>query len=430
MKIGAARELKDYSKERAFFYGWYIVGVGFLSHVVCAFHFSSTLSVFVRPLTEDLGVSRGLFSLLRTGEILIEAAAAPLIGPLADRYSGRWLVAIGALAAGVGLILLGQVSEFWHFMLIRWVPVTVGGSLMCFMVINVTISRWFIRRRGRAIALATLGQGISKVSIPLLATTLFLWLGWRQTWAVFGLLTLGLLVVPALVFMRRSPEEMGLYPDGVPAPHISRADPDKESKPGPAHGAEITWSRREAMRTQAFWLITTTFAIGSVGIAGLNLHIFAYVTDVGYPAMVAATVMTVIASTQLGSTLLWGLLSERVDVRKAVMLKFLIQAFGLALAIATNRLATTYAGFFFYGIGLGGTQVLHEVIWANYFGRVSLGTVRGMGLLVIYAFAAVGPPFFGFLFDATRSYFISFVLFIVSLVIAAFLVLLVRPPQK
>src|SRR5512132_2605659 len=97
------------------FYGWTIVAVGFLSHVTCAFHMSSTLSVFLKPLTEDLGVSRGLFSLLRSGEILIGAAMAPMVGPLVDRFGGRWLMGGGALVAGTGLVLLSQVSSFWQF---------------------------------------------------------------------------------------------------------------------------------------------------------------------------------------------------------------------------------------------------------------------------------------------------------------------------
>ena len=102
------------------FYGWYIVTVGFLAQVNCAFHMSSTLSVFLKPLTEDLAVSRGLFSVLRSGEILLAGALAPLIGPLVDRYGGRWLMAGGALSAGIGFVLLSQASAFWH--------TTVSGS--------------------------------------------------------------------------------------------------------------------------------------------------------------------------------------------------------------------------------------------------------------------------------------------------------------
>ena len=170
-------------REPKIFYGWYIVAVGFLAQVNCAFHMSSTLSVFLKPLTEDLAVSRGLFSLLRSGEILIAGGLAPLVGPLVDRYGGRWLMTAGALFAGVGFIALSQVSAFWQFLLVRWTCVAFGGVFMCQLVVSVTISRWFVRHRGRAIATASLGQGLSKVLIPIVTAALFIWVGWRATWA-------------------------------------------------------------------------------------------------------------------------------------------------------------------------------------------------------------------------------------------------------
>ena len=292
--------------KQAFFYGWYIVGVGFLSYLVCSFNLSSTLSVFVKPLTEDFGVSRGMFSLLRTGEILIGGILAPLIGPLVDRYSGRWLMAIGALAAGTGFLFLSQAKEFWQFLLLRWSLVTIGGAFMCSMVVTVTISRWFIRKRGRAIAIASLGQGIAKVGIPLLAASLFVWLGWRETWAIFGILTLALVVGPAVIFMRRSPEEMGLQPDGAPVSYfngVPGAEAGLSASEHLAVAADVIWSRAEVLRTQAFWLIAVTFGVANVGVVGLNLHVFAYVSDIGYPAMAAATVLSIIAFTQLNATL-------------------------------------------------------------------------------------------------------------------------------
>ena len=415
------------------FYGWTIVAVGFLSHVACAFHMSSTLSVFLKPLTEDLAVSRGLFSLLRSGEILIGAAMAPLVGPLVDRYGGRWLMAGGALVAGAGFILLGQVDSFWQFLALRWSLITMGGVFMCHMVVSVTISRWFVRRRGRAIAIASLGQGLSKVLIPVVTATLFVWVGWRWTWAIFGLITLGLIVIPALIFMRRSPEDMGLKPDGDEAPDelVGPAVADKPRGFANRIAADETvWGWREVIRTDTFWMVCFIYGMANVGIAGLNLHVFAYVTDIGFSPLVGATVLSIIAFTQLGSTLVWGFVGERMEIRRSSTLMFLIQAIGLALVTATSTAAPLYAGFLLYGIGLGGGWVLQEVVWAHYFGRVSLGTVRGLGILVTHAFGAAGAPFFGFVHDVTGSYSSSFIAFVIALVVAALLSLVVRAPRK
>jgi MFS family permease len=108
----------------------------------------------------------------------------------------------------------------------------------------------------------------------------------------------------------------------------------------------------------------------------------------------------------------------------------LIQAVGILWALSESSVVALYAGFFLYGIGMGGTSILAEMIWANYFGRISLGTVRGMGSLLTSLFSAGGPPFFGLLFDHTQSYYLSFSIFIGMLFASALLSLFLRPPKK
>jgi MFS family permease len=423
-------DLNTYSKPRGrIFYGWWIVAVGVLTQIAGVFSLSSTLSIFLKPVTEDLGVSRGAFSLVRTGEIVVGAVMAPLVGPIVDRRGGRKLIFAGAVIAGAGYFLLSRVQEFWQFFLIRCTLVVAGDTLMGSVVVMVIIARWFVRKRGRAIAIANLGTGIAKVSMPLLAAALFVSVGWRQSWALFAIFTLLLVVGPALLFIRNSPEEMGLRPDGEPAP-LPENDPAASPAARAAVDADVAWTRREALRTRAFWLLGITFGIANIGIAGLNLHIFSFVTDLGHPALTAATVMSTVALTQLASTLLWGFVAERMDIRKAAMAQFLIQAAGIIVALTSARLDLLYAGFFVYGIGLGGSFVLREVVWANYFGRISLGTVRGMGVFLTNVFAACGAPFFGFLFDLTGSYTLSFTVFVAALLASAFLIMNVQAPKK
>ena len=417
------------SSKRKFFYGWYIVGTGFLTNIASAFALASTLSIFLKPLTAELGISRGVFSLLRSGEGIIGALSAPFVGNLVDRHGGRWLIAIGTAIVAAGYFVLGHVDTFTQFALVRLSLVTLGDAMMGSMVVNIVIAQWFLRRRGRAFAISSMGVGFAKVCMPIVAASLIVWFGWRQTWVVFGLVTLVLGVVPALLFIRRSPEEMGLLPDGTEEPVASKIKQDRAATDATTN-QDLEWTRAEAMRTRTFWLLVITFGIASVGVTGLNLHVYPYVTDLGHPPLVAATVMSVIASMQLFSPLAWGFFAEHVDVRIAAMLRFVIQGIGLGLAMLTPSLFCLYAGFFLYGIGLGGNMVLPEVLWANYFGRRSLGKVRGLGLLISQVIAAAGPPFFGFLFDITNGYGLSFAIFGCALIISAVLSLMLRPPTK
>jgi MFS family permease len=420
-------------KSPGIFYGWYIVGVGFLANVASSFALASTLSIFLKPLTAELGISRGVFSLLRSGEGIIGACLAPVVGTLVDRYGGRWLMVLGAAITGLGFLLLGTIDSFGQFAAIRLTLVTFGDALMGYMVVNVVVAQWFIRQRGRAFAFTSMGVGFAKVCMPVLAAWLLVALGWRQTWMVFGILTMALLVLPALLVVRRTPEDMGLRPDGA-AELVTNdggsARGQRTTNQQSANETEMLWTRAEAVHTTAFWLLVITFGISSVGVTGLNLHVYPYVTDIGHSPVVAATVMSVIASMQLASPLAWGFLAERIDPRIAAMLRFVVQGIGLGLAIATGNLICLYAGFFLYGIGLGGNMVLPDLLWANYFGRRSLGKIRGLGLLISQVLAALGPPFFGFLFDITGGYGLSFAIFGGALATSAVLSLMLRPPKR
>jgi len=422
-----------YRPTKRMYYGWYIVGVGFLANTAGVFSLSSTLGVFLKPMTADLGVSRGVFSLLRSGESLVTAGLSPLVGSMVDRHGGRWLMTYGALGVGIGFLMLSQVDAFWQFLSVRW-ALHIGDAFMAYLVVNVAISRWFIRKRGRAIAFSSMGVGFAKIGIPIFTASLIAWFGWRMAWAAFGILTLALVVVPAAVYMRRRPEDMGLRPDGESAPSEETSPSKGKSQPSTPHhqtlAEEVVWSRAEAVRTRTFWLIVTCLIFANIGAAGLNLHLFAYVSDTSGSEMVAASVLSTLAFTQIVFPLIWGFIAERVEIRFALFLKFLIQAFGLLLAVTSVGLFPLYFGFFLYGIGISGGMVLPDLLWAHYFGRLSLGSIRGLGLLMVQSISAVGPPIFGFLFDFTGSYFLPFMLLIAALTISAILCLVMRPPTK
>ena len=427
-----AARLEQQIKPRIF-YGWYIVAVGFLSNVASSFALASTLALFLKPLTADLGVSRGVFSLLRSGEGIIGACLAPLIGTLVDRHGGARLMAVGTTLVGIGYLFLGHIDSFGQFVFIRLALVTVGDALMGASVVNIVIARWFVRQRGRALAISSMGVGFAKVCMPVVGAWLILIFGWRHTWTLFGLGAIVLGVAPALLVVRKSPEDMGLQPDGdsTPTKRPNRVASAQAAPRGRTVNDDVRWTPREALRTSAFWLLAITFGIASIGVTGLNLHIYSYVTDLGYSAVVAASVMSVIASMQLASPLAWGFLTERIDARYAAMLRFVVQGLGLGLAvIMSGNLLCVYIGFFLYGIGLGGNMVLPDILWADYFGRLSLGQIRGMGILISQILAAIGPPFFGFLFDITGGYGLSFTIFGIVLMISAILSLMLRRPTK
>ena len=407
-----------------FFYGWYIVAVAFLAQAALAFTISSTFGIFLKPITADLGVSRSLFSLLRAVEVLVHAPLTPFIGPILDRHGARLVLATGAIITGAGLVLSGLVAGFWQFAAVRVFVVGIGAVLAGHMVVNVAISNWFSRRRGQAIGVGTLGHGLAKLVMPVATTFLIAAVGWRSTWVVYGLVYVAMVLGPALLWVRRRPEDMGLQADGDP----DLAPADRAARDSQAANERV-WTRSEVLRAPATWLIVTTFGVSHIGIMGLNLHLYAYLTDRGFSDAIAAVGLAVVAFCQGTFAIVWGMVADRVGARLAATAKFLIQLLGLAITVLSNEPVGLVAGLFLYGVGMGGF-ILQDVLWAEYFGRRSLGTARGVGMPFTILFAAGGPVFFGALFDLTGSYDGSFLAFMGALAGAAFLVTRIpsRPP--
>ena len=131
------------------YYGWYIVAFAFAAHFV---HGNYVFGVFLKPMTEELGWSRGAFSLADTLSVVVTGSAGFIVGPLVDRYGGRWLVVGGAVIAGLALMSLSVVHDLWQFLGLRGFLFAIGGVGMGPLVINVVLAKWFVRQRGRAIS--------------------------------------------------------------------------------------------------------------------------------------------------------------------------------------------------------------------------------------------------------------------------------------
>ena len=193
---------------------------------------------------------------------------------------------------------------------------------------------------------------------------------------------------------------------------------------------DVVWSRREALRTPAFWLIVITFGVAHVGVTGLNLHVFSFVSDQGHPAMVAAFVMSTIAFMQFSTPMVWGLLAERRNLGKLIMAKFLIQAVGFHGPCRTRGGSFSLRRLFSiryrdgWNLHPGGND-LGQLLRTHL-----LGTIRGMGSLLTSIILRRRTAFFGILFDYTQSYYLSFSIFIGMLFASALLSLFLRPPKK
>ncbi len=421
-----------------YFYGWNIVAASFMAHLAYAEQFSSTLGLFFRPFQREFGWNRTQIATVQTISRVVEAGTAPLIGPLVDRFGARTLLPIGALVAGTALVGVTFVDTLWQFYLVRGLAAAIGFTLMGNLVTSVAINNWFIRMRGRALAISTTGSSISNVIMIPVAVYVIAEHGWREMFWIFAILTWIVVLAPSTILIRRRPEDMGLLPDGD-TPDTRYGPAPTALLPGEQAPAlsertrqrmpEPVWTRREALRVPAFWLIAGCFAISSLAFQGINISLAPYVQDLGYEEALVAAALTTRAIVMAATLPVVGLVAERASIGPVRALPFVLQSIGCVLFLFADQVHFLFPALIVYGMGITSLGVTQEVLWANAFGRLSLGAVRSMGFVVTFGFGATGPIVMNLIYDQFGSYRPAFLIFLSFFIVSAILILFLRSPQ-
>lgn len=408
---------------RHFYYGWYIVGVAFVSSMMSSGITAYSMGVFLKPMTEELGWSRTDISLGQTLTTFVTGLLGVAIGRRMDARGGRALMVGGALVGGAGFMALGHVHELWQYYLVRSGLVAIGSIGMGNLVVNVALSNWFVRRRGRAIAFGVMGISVAALILPTMADRMIDAWGWRSAWTAIGIAVWVTVIPVSLIAMRRRPEDFGLRPDGDGAPVEGGLISARAA-------SDVHWTRRAAARTPALWMLIATFGLAGTGLGALLLHLIPYMTDAGFTRGQAAGAFGMIGVAGLISKPLWGLALDRFPIRRCAAAEFGLMALGLTLVLSAHTLAPLYGSIFTLGLGIGGVVTVQEVVWADFFGRLSLGTVRSLAQPFTIVSSAGGPVFAGFAYDHFGSYTSAFHIFIATYVLAAIMILLTPEPRR
>ncbi len=405
-----------------FFLGWTVVAVaGLVAFTEVAF-FNPVLGVFIPAFEEEFGWSRTEISLGVTGGSLVGAALSPFFGPLIDRYGGKPFVVGGTVLMAIGLVLLANMRTGWQFFLVYGLGRGTASGLIG-LAATVTVSKWFVRRRGFAVGVTTLGSRAGFALLPIGVQLIIDAEGWRTAAYALALVVATLGVLPALRWLHARPEAFGLEPDGDLTLPIEVA-PAAVPRP-----RELSWSREQAMRTRAFWLITAAISLLSFATGAVNLHQIPHLVDRGLEPAQAALIISLLAVFSAGGALFEGVLDARIGARRTLMLGMLVSAGGLLVLINTSTVlfGVLYAGV--YGLAFGLMVTSNQIVFADYFGREALGAIRGAAAPFQMALNAIGPIVAGLAFDLTGSYLAAFIPFTGCYLIAAAALATARRPQ-
>ena len=409
-----------------FFYGWAIVGCLMAANFSRQGAAVATLSVFVVPMSQAFGWSMTEFSGAVSLGGVLGALVSPKVGVLVDRGGVKKVLTIGTLLIGVSLLALSQTSSLiWFYIAFCLGRMIFAGPFE--IAITSAVANWFIQLRGRAMGFAALAHSIGLTVLPILAFFAISQWDWRVGWIAIAILVLLVGVVPNVFFMIQRPEDVGLspYTKSGRTSEISRETQRKAVHPEPS------FTRREASRTRAFWmLIAFSLFIYPVQ-AGVSLHQVPHLFDRGISLGIAATAVSIFSFSAAIGGLIFGQLETRFGVHQSLAAGAWLMALGTATMLMVFDVWTAFLSAVIFGAGIGGLMTLFPVAWANNFGRENLGAIRGVTIPIQTLAQASGPLISGILFDLSDGYDLSLALFTILAGVAGLLAFLVaKPPKK
>jgi MFS family permease len=387
------------------FYGWAIVFTGFVASFGMVPMFGPVLGVFFEPIQAELGWSRTEMAFAFTLGSMASSLSTFLFGKVIDRYGTRALVIIAGFVIAGAMVGISFMQAPWQF----WILFGLGrGSALGGIQIGVGISvaQWFIKKRPRAVAIRQSGLRAGQAIVPLMILLILTFTGWREAWRILAVFTAITIIVPGFLYLRRKPEDLGLYPDGE--------KPLDESAPAPRGFArdvrDISWTLKEARKTRAFWMIVLFVSVDRFALGAINLHLVINFQDKGLSAAQAVSILSLFAATSALTGVPWGLVFERMHIRFSAMLisALLLLSMGVLLIADSYPLAILFGLTF--GFAVGGSSLVETLLWSDFFGRRHMGEIRGF-TAPFRLLSPTGPTLAGFIFDQTGSYRIAFYMF-------------------
>ncbi len=388
------------------FYGYFIVGACF----ILMFHLwgmiLNTMPIFLKPITTDMGWSRGEFSIAAAIGGLGSFVAALIAGKILDRYGAKPIMLSGAILIGLGLMGLSQVKFLWQLYPINMV---IGAGLMLGTIIpcSALISNWFEARRGTAMGIAFSGTAIGGLVMTPVAAWLINTYGWKTAIGLAGIHIL-LVTLPVILFIvKNHPSDMGLEPYRSPG-ELDDA-------------AENQWgvNLKEAVTLPVFWqLLAITLFIGLVN-GGYNYHCVAFLSDLGHSQTDAAYAWSVVMGAMVFGKFATGPIADRIGAHNTMGCCCIIFALSILLSFYASSYAVVLVFACIYGFALGAPLALNPLLTSDNLGMKHYGVI--FGLLSIFGLlgGAVGPVIAGKVFDAKNTYLPVFYAFIAIMILTA-----------
>ncbi len=402
------------------FFGWFLLAALTLAYTVTNGLVLNSLPIFYPELVREFGWNQS--EVTRPAQLLFLAVAilSPLVGSLLDRLSTRVILLNGAVLMTLSLFGFAYIRSLWQMHLI-YLLFSLSLVLCGILSSMYLLTRWFVRYRGIAVGIFLLGSSLGGAIFNPLAARFIESMGWRGAAMALAAIAVVTLILPLLVFVRNSPQQLGLQPDGIAAakPLAFSTDVPTAVPSGP--------TLAQVLRTPTFYLILVATAAMWFTILAVVQHQALYLKDLG-GQLPAGSVLGLFFACSLIGKVLFGWLSDRFDKKYIMQFATLNMVLGSLLLFFSNRqpqlLVWVYAVVF--GVGFSGTFTIIQVLIADYYGGHSYGKILGTYTMIDTLAGVLGIAYLGAVRSSSGSYQPGFLIMVILCTLAAICIPFIR----
>ena len=397
------------------YYGWTVVAVCMLFQgIIYGITFYS-YTLYASEWLDDplIEVSNASVMLGSTLLMMCSGFMSPLLGRAMDRFSIRHLICFGTLAAATCMVLVSFSTAYWQILVVYACLLPLGFVLAGPMAAQTLVAKWFDGRRGTAMGIVTTGTSIGGFIVPVIIAFLFAETGWRTAYLMVAAATVLLIIPPVFYFIRNSPKDLGVEPD-LPSAPAHRSAPQNESR------TPRLWTTKAILTEPNFWVICAVIFLVSAGFAGISVNLSPFATDLGILRIHHGYFISIFAGTMIPAKIIFGLLSDRVDIRFLLWGAMASLALSATLLIIADSFLVLSIACVFLGMAAGSMLPLMGHLVSTRFGVHAFGRVMGM-LGPFSASAGISPVVVGAIRDSTGSFADGWLL-ILSLLLPAVLI--------
>jgi MFS family permease len=337
-----------------------------------------SFAVLLTPLARDLHTSTTAVTGAFTTAVLVGAVAAVPVGRWLDRHGGRTLMTAGSVAGAVLLASLSIVDSPAGLYAV-WIGIGLACAMSLYEAAFAVIVAWHPDPRARANALlaVTVVAGFaSSIFLPLTGALVDRY-GWRTAVLILATLHAAITVPLHVTVLRRPPR-----PTGADGPDACTAGRSR----GRRHAVHT------AVHDRYFWILTIAFVANAAALAGLSVHLVAYLIELGHPAFFAATVAGLLGVLSVTGRLAVTGLQRRIRTTFAVAGIFTVQALAAGtLPLIGHSTAGAVAGVTAFGLGFGVATIARPALLASRYDTTGFATIAGI-TTVPTTIAKAGAP--------------------------------------